>query len=555
MRERYHPTDSIPLKKEVAQRRQGLLNILKENLESGLYDTICYDEPANIVSKPGILQDEKTEDSDCKDSAQSGGGQQDNLTQAQDKNGISENQQKETTISQEGLNRHISYDLSLFKASDPSTNALFIRAVPPSIKRAAIVDMCSQIQGFKYLCLSDPKPEKDMHRLGWIIFDKNTDMEAAYRAFDGQTLDNFTFHVQSHRDMDQRVRLINPDSNTKERLEKDLGQIMELTKVLEEEADIPENSGTSMIEERVSKILGHPAGNQEETQAAEHQNEEDNSASIKRTKLLLDIHITYLRCVHQYDYYSSIECMSPEDFCRKSFIYFRRSSTDKFFKKAWAEQLDFKIRLRITKPYTGPEILKIGGKTLDIDLDKSLSKHVKKEGEGKRRCRQCGKLFKAEQFVRKHIKLKHSGIANAIEEEIKYFDNFVRDQQRADSFRYYLNAGGSIVNLGMRNQSQMGQNLLMSGVVPQLPGILSMMPNQIPGMNKNINIAALNMLMMNLSRIRQQTSAMGGMYPGVIPRQQQAPLLSDRNPQYPPGGSCVYESCKLTRPFLILIFS
>ena len=40
--------------------------------------------------------------------------------------------------------------------------------------------MCKEIPGFKYLALSEPNPQKKFHRLGWIVFEEDTDMDAAY---------------------------------------------------------------------------------------------------------------------------------------------------------------------------------------------------------------------------------------------------------------------------------------------------------------------------------------------------------------------------------------
>ena len=40
--------------------------------------------------------------------------------------------------------------------------------------------MCKTIEGFQYLALSEPNPQKKFHRLGWIVFKEGTDMDVAY---------------------------------------------------------------------------------------------------------------------------------------------------------------------------------------------------------------------------------------------------------------------------------------------------------------------------------------------------------------------------------------
>ncbi len=43
-----------------------------------------------------------------------------------------------------------------------------------------IKKMCKDVEGFQYLALSEPNPQKKFHRLGWIVFKEGTNMDAAY---------------------------------------------------------------------------------------------------------------------------------------------------------------------------------------------------------------------------------------------------------------------------------------------------------------------------------------------------------------------------------------
>lgn len=43
-------------------------------------------------------------------------------------------------------------------------------------------------------------------------------------------------------------------------------------------------------------------------------------------------------------------------------------------------------------------------------LSKAVEPHIKQEDEGKYRCKECGKLFKATAFVEKHIANKHGEV-------------------------------------------------------------------------------------------------------------------------------------------------
>lgn len=47
---------------------------------------------------------------------------------------------------------------------------------------------------------------------------------------------------------------------------------------------------------------------------------------------------------------------------------------------------------------------------LNRALSKAVEPHIKQEDEGKYRCKECGKLFKATAFVEKHIANKHGEV-------------------------------------------------------------------------------------------------------------------------------------------------
>lgn len=73
----------------------------------------------------------------------------------------------------------------------------------------------------------------------------------------------------------------------------------------------------------------------------------------------------------------------------------------------WVKTFEEKI-LQILEP-ENVEIKKLGGKPLEEGLDEELRKFVKQEDESKFRCKvpECTKLFKGEQFWRKHVEKRH----------------------------------------------------------------------------------------------------------------------------------------------------
>lgn len=71
-------------------------------------------------------------------------------------------------------------------SNDEYDSHLVIKTVPPTIPRQKIIDMCNKVVGFKYLALSEPSVSKKFHRIGWIRFSEETDMQKAFDQLDSQ---------------------------------------------------------------------------------------------------------------------------------------------------------------------------------------------------------------------------------------------------------------------------------------------------------------------------------------------------------------------------------
>ncbi|RCH81258.1 hypothetical protein CU098_006009, partial [Rhizopus stolonifer] len=149
--EKYHPTISRPRQENVKERRRRYLNEFLQELESGQYDDVCFDKDSSPTT-----QEEENEPAEP----------------------------VETT--------------------EDDTNAEFesrlvIKTVPPTIAREKILEMCSKVEGFDYLALSEPSPNKKFHRIGWINFKPGTDIKKAFEQLDNQKVDDFLFHLAMNR--------------------------------------------------------------------------------------------------------------------------------------------------------------------------------------------------------------------------------------------------------------------------------------------------------------------------------------------------------------------
>lgn len=264
--------------------------------------------------------------------------------------------------------------------------------------------MCNKIEGFDYLSLSEPGPNKKFHRIGWISFKEGTDMKKAFEQMDNQKVDDFVFHLAMNRKDTPQTRAprIAPDiSNTTERLQKDLDQAKELASALE--AILGDDiQGLKFVEARAQKVIDERIKPEEEENKKEgsEDGKVDDEDSVDRWNLKksLDLIIIYLRRVHMYCYYCALECDSLEELHKKcaephcrataSAVIdddadpklvaknerggkktYKQSDSDKlthfslYSVAQWAKNLDQKISMKIHTP-DDRELKRLGGRVL-----------------------------------------------------------------------------------------------------------------------------------------------------------------------------------------------
>ncbi|KAI8327951.1 hypothetical protein BD560DRAFT_417555 [Blakeslea trispora] len=375
--EKYHPTISRPRQEDVKERRRRYLNEFLQELENGQYDEVCFDKDDSPTTQEEEEQPSEAIESNFEDD---------------------ENAEFESK--------------------------LVIKTVPPTIAREKILEMCSKVEGFDYLALSEPGPNKKFHRIGWINFKPGTDIKKAFEQLDSQKVDDFVFHLAMNRKNtpQNRVPRVAPDiANTPERLQKDLEQAKELALALEAILSEDTLEGLKAVESRAQKVI----------------------QSDEPTKKTLDMIIAYLRRVHMYCYYCALECDSLEELSRKCFEpHCRTTSTladksptdSKQAAKAergvqqWAKNLDQRISLKIHTP-DDREIKRLGGRIFQTEVDEFVKEHVLKEHESKFKCQVtgCSKAFKGFDYVEKHILSKHPEEIDRIRNEVEYYNNYVLD--------------------------------------------------------------------------------------------------------------------------------
>ncbi|KAJ5081252.1 hypothetical protein N7456_013490 [Penicillium angulare] len=108
----------------------------------------------------------------------------------------------------------------------------------------------------------------------------------------------------------------------------------------------------------------------------------------------------------------------------------------------WVKTFEEKL-LQILEP-ENVDLRKLGGKPVEQALDDELSKHVKQEDDSRYRCKvpECTKLFKAENFWRKHIEKRHAEWLEAIQRELELVNAYVLDPSRIAPSRSDANSNG-----------------------------------------------------------------------------------------------------------------
>ncbi|KAI8835559.1 hypothetical protein BC829DRAFT_406320 [Chytridium lagenaria] len=418
-REKYHPIDSLPLREEVHKRQKSFFPNFLDDIRAGKLDEISFDEIPSSTPATDAVEDAKPADIMDADDAEV----------PKEDEGTAPAGAAASTLSQmPTANPAVSH----FKIS-----ALFLKAVPPTVKRQQLIEICKKVEGFSYLVISDPRPDKKFYRLGWIVFDEGADLEKAREELNLKKIDDFTLNLAPHNNMTIRSRLLPAEFNSPERLERDLENARRLI----------EGGAIEAIESRLQDIVFKQEAYQEPHKEDDRMEDDEEHAALdravdgptpvstKKTKLTLDILIEYLRRVHWYDFYSGVEADGPEDFCRRAWVHIRkafsgaeiekdatnsRPSHKKSDYQHFSERLDSRVALRTLVLSPGSW----GGEELE-------KLHVAKIESEKYRCKDCSKLFRGEEFVRKHIRSKHPEVVKELMVDVDFYNAYVRDPNRA----------------------------------------------------------------------------------------------------------------------------
>ncbi|SGY78892.1 BQ5605_C008g04985 [Microbotryum silenes-dioicae] len=343
-------------------------------------------------------------------------------------------EQNSSFTADDGESRKIHADQTLVAGSP---TALVLKTIKSNISRIQLEERLASLEGFLYLALTDPIPDKKFHRVGFVNFATTEQTEAGLAALKDWSIDGFHLPIaRADKPLLMRYRATPALMNEPSRIAKDLEQIQRLALALERDAG--DSRGSVAIEQRLKKW-----------------NEEGGIAmEADSTKKALDLYLHYLRTAFHTCYYCLAVFNFGEELLRRCPKHVRLVSEGKkpisgsqcLMSGAQAQTLmsslfmlpilvaaeltwvrSFDDRLTLLTDRDTVNLAELGGDDPEEAMHTLCATLHKTEGEGKYRCQQCNKLFSALKFVEKHITTKHPDAIRDKFDKINFFNNYVLD--------------------------------------------------------------------------------------------------------------------------------
>lgn len=393
-KEKYFPSF---VKQRIEKLRPGRIAAYKQfliDLKAGIFDEVCYD----VGKKDGPNRDEDRKNPSLEGSST---------------NGKSTNSDQPQVVPEK--------EASAGERQQPEQlQTIFIKSVPPSLAREQLLKVFENEEGFCHLMVSEPNPFKRFHRIAWALFTSTVNVEQIVEKLDKTTIDEFALHLAVHKQK-QTPRLTNEIANTARRLNIDNHQAQKLARLFEKELG-EEFNASPEIEERLVVLF--------RKNRAENQGEPNED--IWETKKTLDVYLCYLRKVFSFCYYCSLCCDNDIELQRRCLDNHLRTTPRSSLNRpgeAWADALDAKVERKLM-PDDDPDLELLGGKDLPKAIDEAVVDLIEEIGDTKFRCKSCSKLFKAIEFVKKHVKTKHPETFSDVTDQALFLNNYVRDPNR-----------------------------------------------------------------------------------------------------------------------------
>eukprot|EP00922_Rhytidocystis_sp_ex-Travisia-forbesii_P073214 GHVS01109152.1.p1 GENE.GHVS01109152.1~~GHVS01109152.1.p1 ORF type:complete len:631 (-),score=111.41 GHVS01109152.1:463-2322(-) len=304
-----------------------------------------------------------------------------------------------------------------FFLDHPAAKSLVIENIPTKISKWQIVDAVKDLVGYAGVLMSDPRPQDDMCRTSWILFDSIQTRDAAEEKLlalpEPLLVGDFKLSFEGACLPENcKARVTPPCANSPEVMRTHLmlsRQIIETfdrawgvcTKdTVDDEMDVEnvECDSTSWMDEMEGK---------------------------KSLAERLDMQLVYLRRVHNICFYSCKRCvdeMQLWSLCGS--LYVRPIATEEAIvascqspdDQAWLQKLE-ESAVQIMENTHSPKVAE-QSQLIDVKWNAYCEEHTLKVDEDRYRCDICRKLFKGTDFVAKHLKAKHLPAYNEVVDKV-----------------------------------------------------------------------------------------------------------------------------------------
>ena len=193
--------------------------------------------------------------------------------------------------------------------------------------------------------------------------------------------------------------------------------------------------------ENIAEYLVEEMSAEEEELLGSNSNSASSSKSIECDEDLtsrLDKLILYLRLVHSVDLYNAAFYATEEERPNRCGIFHVRDNASSDLNVTENEIADYKeeIGRKVKnmadswKILSDDEIQELGPKNETEAVEILIQSNTEDLGNNKHLCSLCGKKFKGEEFVKKHIANKHEEKIEAVKKEVLFYNNYIKDPRR-----------------------------------------------------------------------------------------------------------------------------
>merc|ERR1719508_114680 len=325
-----------------------------------------------------------------------------------------------------------------------STVSIHLRNIPPAVTKAELESVCCNYAGFLRVALSDPAADRKWSRRGWVTFSKGSNVKEICCSLSGARLGGVELGPVINRELSKRVRLVAGLVSDKKVVRNNIKLASKIVQNMDKKWGLDKNLGGDKLMENIADYLIEEASAEEDellgVSREEGEAEEGGMVMVQREEELmgvLDKLIMYLRVVHSVDFYNHSEYPYEDQMPNRLGLIHARGPVP--VHKVAQTEIDQHLEnfekkiggfLSVKEDLSDKEVLVLGGKVEDEEVDKFMQSNCQEVGKDKWLCPLSGKKFKGPEFIKKHIVSKFMDRVEQVKADVQYFNRYLKDPKR-----------------------------------------------------------------------------------------------------------------------------